>query len=69
MSTSKKNIKDCLGEISGALKINVTRNVEEDNSLLETEHLLSTEINRKRLSESIEQMEKGKLEFYNLDKL
>ncbi|WKL46765.1 hypothetical protein Q1W71_17585 [Flavobacterium pectinovorum] len=68
MSTSKKNIGDCLDEISGVSKINVIENIEEDNSTLETQHLLSTKMNRKRLVESIEQIEKGKLEIYNFGK-
>ncbi|MEZ0129944.1 hypothetical protein AB9T88_09355 [Flavobacterium sp. LBUM151] len=68
MSTSKNNIGDCLDEVSGVSKINIIRNIEKDNSTLETQHLLSTKMNRKRLVESIEQMEKGKLEFYNFDK-
>jgi antitoxin YefM len=68
MSTSKNNIGDCLDEVLGVSKINIIRNIEKDNSTLETQHLLSTKMNRKRLVESIEQMEKGKLEFYNFDK-
>jgi antitoxin YefM len=43
--------------------------MKEYNSILETQHLLSTNTNRKRLSESIEQLEKGKLISYNIDEL
>ena len=43
--------------------------IREYNSIIETQHLLSTKSNRKRISESLEQLEKGKLVNYNLDEL
>ena len=64
--TLKDNIEDYLDEMS---EINISRNIEKDNSELETLHLLSTKMNRQQLIESINQMENGKLEFYNFDGL
>jgi len=78
VSALRSKIKYYLDQVSNSSEIIIVpRNNNEDdaivimsigeyNSLKETEYLLSTENNRKRLEESIKQFEAGKTVSYEL---
>jgi len=78
ISTLRKEMKEYFDYVSKSMgEIIVPRNkeneaiviisIQEYNSLLETEHLLSTNNNRNRIQESINQMAQEKTVLFKLD--
>ncbi|MCB0701632.1 MAG: type II toxin-antitoxin system Phd/YefM family antitoxin [Candidatus Kapaibacterium sp.] len=78
ISTLRKSIKKYFDIVSNSSEIIVIprksdkdgvviMSIQEYNSLKETEHLLSSKVNRRRISESLNQVEKNELVEFNMN--